>query len=135
MKGTIRKKTYKKTQTSEVAGLSQYALTMRLYKEMLRRLEVCEYAMNNRPALGAKFFDLKSTSLGKVLAISAYLIETTDKSADTVISDIFIQMYTYVYQNAMDANLRVELASTQRAKEMVTKIIEVWGVIPETSRY
>ncbi|MGR5365763.1 flagellar protein FliS [Photobacterium damselae] len=135
MKRPIRKNSYKKASQSELQGLTQYALTMKLMKEMLRRLEQCEFAFKSTEIRKtSKFFEIKCDTLGRVIRIARYLIDTTDVSADQEIGELFIKMYTFVYVKTSDANISVSAHSLFLAKDMVIRLIDIWNSIPEKDR-
>ena len=127
---------YKRTKKNEVSGMSKHALMMRMYKEIYKRLDKCEYVMTNRTQYSiSEFFNMKSQCLGKVLSISSYLINTTDMSADQEIGELFTKMYSYIYVNTDEANKRIDIEPVKRAKKMAYELISVWDSIPENARY
>ncbi|ELP6119135.1 TPA: hypothetical protein I7730_14300 [Vibrio vulnificus] len=127
---------YRRNQLSELQGQSKFQLVARLYTEMIRRLERCEYLYSNKLSFTSNdFFKGKSESLGKVIQISQYLIETSDSSADEEISMLFIKMYSYIYQNAKLANNSLDADALRRAKAMAIKLPEVWETIPQDKRF
>lgn len=116
--------------------MSKHALMMRMYKEVYKQLDKCEYIMRNRSQYTVSdFFTVKAKCLGKVLSISSYLINTTEMSADQEIGELFVKMYNYIYVNASEANNKIELEPVLRAKNMSHKLMDVWDSIPESARY
>ena len=133
MKSSINR--FKRTKTNELSGMGKHALIMRLYKEVYKQLDKCEYIMQNRNHYSiAEFFSVKAKCLGKVLSIISYLIDTTDMSADKDIGEIFLKMYYYIYDNASEANSKIDISAVSRAKFMASKVVEVWDSIPESAR-
>lgn len=127
---------YRRTKKNELAGMSKHALMMRMYKEIYKRLDKCEYMMINRGNCGInEFFTVKSQSLGKVLSITSYLMDTTDVGADQEIGELFNKMYSYIYINTQEANTKIDIAPILRAKKMAFELISVWDSIPESARY
>ena len=136
MRRPIKKNSYKKASQSELQSLTQHALTMKLLKEMLRRLDQCEFAFNSSEIRKtSKFFEVKSDALGRVVRIARYLIDTTDMGADQDIGELFVKMYTFVYVKASDANIGVNAHSLFLAKDMVVRLIDIWESIPEKDRF
>lgn len=134
MKNNIQR--FRRSKTNELAGMSKHALMLRMYKEVYKQLDKCEYIMRNRSQYTVSdFFTVKAKCLGKVLSISSYLINTTDMSADQEIGELFVKMYNYIYVNASEANNKIELEPVLRAKNMSHKLMDVWDSIPESARY
>lgn len=129
-------KKFRRTKTNELAGMSKHALMMRMYKEMYKLLDKCEYVMKNRTQYSpSEFFSVKAKCLGKVISISSYLADTTDMSADKEIGELFVKMYSYIYVNTSEANKKIDIDYVIRAKNMSYKLMDVWDSIPESSRY
>ncbi|MBU2895959.1 flagellar protein FliS [Vibrio hepatarius] len=129
-------KRFRRTKTNELAGMSKHALMMRMYKEMYKLLDKCEYVMKNRTQYSpSEFFSVKAKCLGKVISISSCLADTTDMSADKEIGELFVKMYSYIYVNSSEANKKIDIDYVIRAKNMSYKLIDVWDSIPESSRY
>ncbi|ELP5898444.1 flagellar protein FliS [Vibrio vulnificus] len=129
-------KKFRRTKTNELAGMSKHALMMRMYKEMYKLLDKCEYVMKNRTQYSpSEFFSVKAKCLGKVISISSYLADTTDMSADKEIGELFVKMYSYIYVNSSEANKKIDIDYVVRAKNMSYKLMDVWDSIPESSRY
>ncbi|EGR2229423.1 flagellar protein FliS [Vibrio parahaemolyticus] len=129
-------KRFRRTKTNELAGMSKHALMMRMYKEMYKLLDKCEYVMKNRTQYSpSEFFSVKAKCLGKVISISSYLADTTDMSADKEIGELFVKMYSYIYVNSSEANKKIDIDYVIRAKNMSYKLMDVWDSIPESSRY
>lgn len=129
-------KRFRRTKTNELAGMSKHALMMRMYKEMYKLLDKCEYVMTNRTQYTpSEFFSVKAKCLGKVISISSYLADTTDMSADQEIGELFVKMYSYIYINSSEANKKMDIDYVIRAKNMSYKLMDVWDSIPESSRY
>lgn len=129
-------KKFRRTKTNELAGMSKHALMMRMYKEMYKLLDKCEYVMKNRTQYSpSEFFSVKAKCLGKVISISSYLADTTDMSADKEIGELFVKMYSYIYVNSSEANKKIDIDYVIRAKNMSYKLMDVWDSIPESSRY
>ncbi|KDM90885.1 flagellar protein FliS [Photobacterium galatheae] len=127
---------FRKTKTNELAGMSKHALMMRMYKEMFKLLDKCEYVMKNRTQYTiSEFFSVKSKCLGKVISISSYLADTTDMSADQEVGELFVKMYSHIYVNASEANHKIDIDSVIRAKNMSMKLMDIWASIPDSSRY
>lgn len=127
---------YRRTKKNELSGMSKHALMMRMFKEIYKRLDKCEYIMENRVNYTVtEFFNVKSQCLGKVISITSYLMDTTDMNADQEIGELFSKMYSYIYINASDANTKIEIEPILRAKKMAFELISVWDSIPEDSRY
>ena len=136
MRRPIRKNSYKKASASELNSLTQHALTMKLMKEMHRQLSQCEFAFGSQEIRKtSRFFEIKSDTLGRVVKIARYLINTTDEGADKEIGELFVKMYTFVYVKASDANIGINGHSLFLAKDMVTRLIDIWGSIPEKDRF
>ncbi|MEH0791332.1 flagellar protein FliS [Vibrio parahaemolyticus] len=129
-------KRFRRTKTNELAGMSKHALMMRMYKEMYKLLDKCEYVMKNKTQYSpSEFFSVKAKCLGKVISISSYLADTTDMSADKEIGELFVKMYSYIYVNSSEANKKIDIDYVIRAKNMSYKLMDVWDSIPESSRY
>ncbi|HHJ3079610.1 TPA: flagellar protein FliS [Vibrio parahaemolyticus] len=129
-------KRFRRTKTNELAGMSKHALMMRMYKEMYKLLDKCEYVMKNRTQYSpSEFFEVKAKCLGKVISISSYLADTTDMSADKEIGDLFVKMYSYIYVNSSEANIKIDINYVIKAKNMSYKLMDVWNSIPESNRY
>lgn len=127
---------FRRTKTNELASMSKHALMMRLYKEVYKQLDKCEYIMQNRNQYSlSEFFSVKAKCLGKTLSVTSYLINTTDMSADEEIGQHFLKMYYYIFDNATIANNKIDIDCVSRAKFMSLKLIEVWDSIPEEARY
>ncbi len=127
---------YRRVKQNELSGMSKHALMLRMYKEVFKLLDKCEYVMKNKQMYRmSEFFEIKAKCLSKVLSITHYLNETTDMKADEEIGTLFKKMYNYIYQNASEANIKIEVEPVTRAKNMASKLIEVWNTIPEKSRY
>lgn len=116
--------------------MSKHALVMRMYKEIYKQLEKCEYLMKNRTQYSiSEFFSVKAKTLGKVISITSYLINTSDKDPDEEIGELFEKMYSYIYQNVSQANIKIDINFVSRAKFMSVKLIDIWDSIPESDRF
>ncbi|WP_210498435.1 flagellar protein FliS [Vibrio crassostreae] len=121
---SVRKKTY--------GGMSQHALTMSIYKEIYKNLEVCNAAFVKKTNIGlAAFLNKKGVTLTKVVKCTTYMIDTADRSADQETVQLYDRIYHYILDNALIANKNIDHEAVKRALFMSKELINIWDSIPE----
>ncbi|MDK9793928.1 flagellar protein FliS [Vibrio sp. D431a] len=127
---------YEMANKASTTGLSKHALTMKIYKEIVKQLELCEFLFKNRKLLEFnQFIDRKGTTLAKVQKYVMYLIETMNRQTDPEVCEVFDKMYYYILNNAQLANKSMDVEALQEALKMARELVNIWDSIPENERY
>ncbi|CAH7368056.1 conserved hypothetical protein [Vibrio chagasii] len=127
---------YKKAQKATTVGLSRHALTMKIYKEIVKNLEVCNYLFDRKKELQlCVFLAKKGETLGKVQKYTSYMLTTMNREAEPETVELYERMYVYILENAKQANSDMDHEAVKRALYMSNELVEIWDSIPENIRY
>lgn len=126
---------YRHGKKSSYGGMSQHDVTMAIFKEMRKNLEVCNAVFVNRKTLDVKdFLNKKGATLSKVCKCATYMLETADRSADKETVDIYDQIYIYIRTKSLYANKNLDHEAVKQALFMAKELITIWDMIPEELR-
>lgn len=127
---------YDKARTASTTGLSRHALTMKIYKEIHKQLELCNFVFERKKQIGlTQFLEKKGVTLAKVHKYVRYMIDTANRNADPEYLAVFDQMYYYILNNAIKANQDMDHEALIEALNMSKELIIIWDSIPESERY
>lgn len=126
---------YKAVRQKLYGGMSQHALTMAIYKEIYKNLEICNAAFLRRKTMDlSTFLKHKGESLAKVVKCVNYMIDTADRSAATETVELYDRIYNYILMNSVQANKNIDHESVKRALYMSKELIVIWDSIPDNYR-
>ncbi len=126
---------YRHGKKSSYGGMSQHALTMAIFKEIRKNLEVCNATFLNRKELGMnEFFNTKGKTLAKVCKCVTYMISTADRSAAADTLEVYDRIYNYILHKATYANKHSDHESVKQALFMSKELIKIWDMIPQNLR-
>lgn len=126
---------YKKAQKAAKTAMSPHALTMQVYKEMKKNLELCDFAFDHRKKLTFnRFLEKKGVALAKVCRYVTFMINAANRDSDPETLELYDRMYHYILEHALNANKDLDHESVKRALYMTNELIEIWDSIPQEYR-
>lgn len=107
--------TYKQNSVMTASGQE---LTLMLYNGCLRFIKLAKRAMEE------KQFEEKNTNLIKAQAIIQELQITLNR--DVEVADNMAQLYEYIYNRLIDANMKNDIAILEEAEGHVYELTDTW---------
>jgi flagellar protein FliS len=109
---------YQTYQQNSVMTASGQELTLMLYNGCLRFIKLAKRAMEE------KQFEEKNTNLIKAQAIIQELQITLNR--DVEVADNMGQLYEYIYNRLIEANMKNDIAILEEAEGHVYELMDTW---------
>lgn len=126
---------YKTAKKNTYASWSQHDITMAIFKEIYKNLEICNLAFVDRKDLAfGDFINKKTATLAKVMKCTNYMLETADRSAAADTVAIYDKIYSYIHHHAWKASTSLDHEHVKKALFMSKELITIWEDVARNLR-
>ncbi len=126
---------FKSAKKNTYKSWSQHDITMAIFKEIYKNLEICNATFIDRKNMSfGDFINKKTVTLQKVMKCTMYMLDTADRSAEKETLDAYDKIYSYIHHHAWKASTSLDHEHVKKALFMSKELINIWDQIPQNLR-